>query len=352
MTNSTFNMYTESAYVAQACFLAFITLLISTGNLFILAIFYRDQNMRTPQYMLIASLSVSDLGVGMASAPLTIVTAVNHGEWKLPDATCSYQAYANSTFFMVTMLTLMAMTIEKYFAIVRPLSRFVTSSKTKKIVAITWLVTLFIASFPLFGFGQYSFNPSTLSCGIAFPKITTEKLFLLTIITLGLVMPLAVMSFAYIRIFIAIRKHSKRLMKHARGASAKASILHTQKHFAITLVIILALFVLSWTPFFLLATIAAFSKDVVQFPRGLGVTAYWLGYAASAWNPVVYVTRNKRIRNGLFKILRAIVCKTRASANVNQPNEASLEACDRRNRKISFAGIIALVSFERSVESI
>ena len=286
--------------------------------------------MRTPQFLLITSLACSDLGVGIATAPLTMVTAFNKGESVLGSTACQYQAIANSTFYIATMLTLMAMTMEKYFSIVRPLSRFVTPKRTGRFIVGAWVSTLIISMLPLVGFGRYDENKTTQSCGIAFPKLASERLFLILILFSGSVMPLFVMIVANTVIFVAVRRHSKRLRRHARGQAAKEGILASQKHFTITIVIILVVFISSWTPFFSLAITAELTDSADNIPPFLGVLAYWCGYAASAWNPVIYITRNRRFRRGAIGIKNILLCRQTDNAAVNVSGAAWNSEIDRK----------------------
>ena len=307
--DSSTRLFSPAEHNIQAAFLLLIVLLIVIGSTMLLAIIYHSKNMRTPMYILIASLAVSDFGVGISTAPLTIVIAFNNGQWVLGDYACTFQAMANSTFFIATMLTLMAMTMEKYFSIVRPLSRFITEKRTKRFVVAAWVLTLLFSSLPLLGFGRYGFNKTTQSCGLAFPDTAIERVYLVLTSFLGFVLPLGVMCVANVIIFMAIRKHSKRLKRHVQGRAAKAGVTASQKHFTVTVLIILAVFIVSWTPFLILAVTAESTDSAKNMPRVLGVIAYWCGYAASAWNPIIYVSRNRRFREGAKHLRDRILCR-------------------------------------------
>jgi len=308
-------LFSQTEYTIQAAFLLLIIVLIVLGNSLLLFILYHDKNMRTPMYILIASLAVSDFGVGVSTAPLTLVTVFSDGQWVLGDSACIFQAMANSTFFIATMLTLTAMTMEKFFSIVRPLSRFVTPKRTKRFVIVAWVLTLLFSTLPLVGFGRYGINSTTQSCGLAFPNTASERIYLMLTLFLGFMLPLGVMIVANIIIFIAIRKHSARLQRHVQGRRAKAGISASQKHFTVTVLIILAVFILSWTPFLVLAVTAENRNSAQEMPRFLGILAYWCGYAASAWNPVIYVTRNRRFREGIRFIRDKILCREPVPSN-------------------------------------
>ena len=310
---SSTRLFSPIEYNIQAAFLLLIVLLIVIGNTLLFVIIYNNKSMRTPMYILITSLAVSDFGVGISTAPLTLAIAFNNGQWVLGDSVCTFQAMANSTFFIATMLTLMAMTMEKYFSIVRPLSRFITQKRTKRFVVVAWVLTLLLSTLPLLGIGRYGFNKTTQSCGLAFPDTTIERIYLVITLFLGFVLPLGVMSIANVIIFMAIRKHSKRLRRHAQGIAAKAGVTASQKHFTMTVLIILAVFIVSWTPFLILAVTAESADSAMNMPRVLGVVAYWCGYAASAWNPIIYVSRNRRFREGARHWRDRIFCRKTAA---------------------------------------
>ena len=290
-------LFTETESIIQTCTLSFIMFSIIVGNIFVLVILQKNNKMRTPQYLLVANLAVGDTGVGFLCVPFTLITALYQGKWKLGEVACQYHAFAVATFFISTILTITTMTIEKYFSLVRPLSRFMTVKRTKYAMAAIWIISLIISVFPFLNFGRYGFNHSTLSCGIAYPDTTLEKLYLILPLVLGFIVPLTVMVFSFTRIFIAVLQHSRRIEQHTKGTSAGTDVIHLQKHLTITIILILVVFVVSWTPFFILVTLAQANSDVTELPSGLGVIAYWLGYFGSAWNPIIYVTRNRYFRD-------------------------------------------------------
>jgi len=79
---------------------------------------------------------------------------------------------------------------------------------------------------------------------------------------------------------------------------------------AITLGIIMGVFLICWVPFFCVNIVAAFCKTCI--PPIVFKVLTWLGYSNSAFNPIIYSIFNLEFREAFHKILttrcRAIFC--------------------------------------------
>uniref|UniRef100_T1ISI9 G-protein coupled receptors family 1 profile domain-containing protein n=1 Tax=Strigamia maritima TaxID=126957 RepID=T1ISI9_STRMM len=67
--------------------------------------------------------------------------------------------------------------------------------------------------------------------------------------------------------------------------------------------LIMASFILSWLPFFMLYLLNGICRKSCDIPDLAFATAFWLGYVNSALNPIIYTIFNKDFRRAFRKIL-------------------------------------------------
>ncbi|XP_031557927.1 rhodopsin, GQ-coupled-like [Actinia tenebrosa] len=295
-------IYSEIESAFQATSLIIIMGVAILTNIFNITVVYLNYSMQTPRYMFIINLAGGDLGVALLSMPFCLVTSIAR-DWVFGSAFCQLHGFLGSLFFCVSIFTLTIMSIEQYHALVKPLSRAINIRRAWYMIALVWSLSVLVSIQPIFGWGHFSFNSSTLACGVSFPKRVTERLYLLLLVLLAFVTPLLIMGYAYIRIFIAVQKHSIRIAQYTKGGQ---EVIRLQRRITFTLLLVLIVFLLCWMPFVILIVLASSRQDVLQLPWGLGVAAYWCGFFNSALNPIIFVIRNDKFREGYIEILSCL----------------------------------------------
>ena len=272
------------------------------ANTMNIIVVYRNSNMQTPRYMFIMNLAVGDLGVTLLSMPFSLVTCISR-RWIMSDSLCQLHGFLGSFFFCVSIFTLTIMSIEQYYSLVKPLSRTITIRRAWYMIASAWILSTILSIGPEVGWGHFEYNSSTLSCGVAFPRSTLEKMYLLFLVLIAFVITLLIMAYAYIRILLTVRKHADRIARYTKGG---LEVMRLQRRITYTLLLVLLVFILCWLPFVFLIVLATRNTSVKELPYGLGVAAYWCGFFNSSVNPIIFVIRNDRFREGYREILTEI----------------------------------------------
>ena len=289
--------------VFQAASLSLIMFVAMVANTLNIIVVYRHSNMQTPRYMFIMNLAVGDLGVTLFSMPFSLVTCVSR-RWILSESMCQLHGFLDSCFFCVSIFTLTVMSIEQYFALVKPMSRSITIQRAWYLIFSVWLLSTLLSVGPLVGWGHFAYNSSTLACGVGYPRSTSERLYLLFLVLIAFVSPLLIMAYAYLRILITVRQHTYRIAKYTKGG---LQVIRLQRRITYTLLLVLFVFVLCWMPFVCLIVLATQKAGgVSELPYGLGVAAYWCGFFNSSINPIIFVIRNDRFRQGYIEILSEV----------------------------------------------
>lgn len=291
--------------ILEAAILFFIMLMAIIGNFLVIAVVYRRRDLRrTETHIFIVNLSLTDISVALLCMPFSLVTAVTQ-EWIFSSALCKINGFLNVFFLLTSILTLTAISIQKYIGVVQPTKRKIfTRKKTLFAVAWVWLQALLTALTPILGWNQYEHIPGRTQCSVKVPreKKVSELTNCLFIIICGFVIPLGIMSFSYLKIFRTVKVHTKRVRSHSFGEEQSAFL--NERRITITLFIILAVFLACWTPFSVLTIYATLAGH--ELPKYFSVAAYWLGFLNSAMNPLIYALRTEEFRQGyrqIFSIL-------------------------------------------------
>lgn len=70
-----------------------------------------------------------------------------------------------------------------------------------------------------------------------------------------------------------------------------------------TLAIITGVYIVCWLPFFIIAILGPFVRDLVEIPKLTVSIVLWLGYCNSLLNPIIYTVFNPEFRAAFQKIL-------------------------------------------------
>ncbi|XP_065666669.1 rhodopsin, GQ-coupled isoform X2 [Hydra vulgaris] len=305
-TDKYFSQYSESTEIILAVVLVFIMLLSFFGNVGMLIVFYRNDKLWNSTNMLIVNISLSGVLVTIFSMPFSL-TSVVLGKWPFNEGgLCKVNAFATSQLLLTTILTHTVISLDKYFAVVKPFCRVMTVKRTLKMIMCVWFIAAVITVLPFFGIGRYTYNHTTLVCGVGFPDKhnVPEKIYLITLAVIGFVIPNMIMGHAYIQVFIAVKKHTQRLIQ---SSVTSFDVLILQKRMIRTVILSLVCFLLCWSPFCTLCLLAVMVKTINDIPIGLGISAYWCGYLYSALNPLIICSMSQRFHDGLIELVAILL---------------------------------------------
>ncbi|CAG5123132.1 unnamed protein product [Candidula unifasciata] len=102
-------------------------------------------NFLTVTNLFIMNLAVADAVVLVLCSPPTVLQSVTE-TWFMGDAMCKVVIFFQNTVVGVSVLTLSAIAVERYFAICRPLKSRITMRKVKVTVLIIWLISAALGS--------------------------------------------------------------------------------------------------------------------------------------------------------------------------------------------------------------
>ncbi|XP_078534494.1 cholecystokinin receptor type A [Lissotriton helveticus] len=344
-----------------------IFLLSVLGNTLVITVLIRNRRMRTVTNIFLLSLAVSDLMLCLFCIPFTLIPNLLK-DFIFGSTVCKTAAYFMGISVSVSTFNLVAISLERYGAICKPLQSRVwqTKSHALKVIAATWCLSFTIMSpYPIYSTlvpFTNSANSTGNMCRLLWPSDLVHKSWYIFLLLILFLVPGIVMMVAYGLISLELyrgiqfevrqqqpsqgtdRKNSFSGSKYEEGdgcylqkskrrkrmemqqistncnvkidrvrSSTSAAILMAKKRVIRMLIVIVILFFLCWTPIFSVNAWRAFntmSADVHLSGAPISFI-HLLSYTSACVNPIIYCFMNKRFRLGF---LATFTCCPRWSA--------------------------------------
>ncbi|XP_059131038.1 cholecystokinin receptor type A [Peromyscus eremicus] len=340
----------------QILLYSFIFLLSVLGNTLVITVLIRNKRMRTVTNIFLLSLAVSDLMLCLFCMPFNLIPNLLK-DFIFGSAVCKTTTYFMGTSVSVSTFNLVAISLERYGAICRPLQSRVwqTKSHALKVIAATWCLSFTIMTpYPIYSnlvpFTKNN-NQTANMCRFLLPSDAMQQSWQTFLLLILFLIPGIVMVVAYGLIslelyqgikFDASQKKSAKERKLSSGGSSRyedsdgcylqqsrhprklelqqlstssrgnrvnrirssssAANLIAKKRVIRMLIVIVVLFFLCWMPIFSANAWRAY--DTVSAEKHLSGTPIsfilLLSYTSSCVNPIIYCFMNKRFRLGFM----------------------------------------------------
>ncbi|XP_043917871.1 melanopsin-B-like [Protopterus annectens] len=298
-------------YIVGGCILV-IGIIGTFGNLLVMYTFYRDVKLRTPANLFILSRTICDFLMSVTQAPIFFVNSL-YKEWILGDLVCKVYAFCGALFGITSMTTLLAISIDRYIVITKPLESLRWSSKkrTLQILVIVWLYSLGWSLAPLLGWSSYV--PEGLMTSCTWDYVTysaANRSYTMVLCCCVFFVPLLIISYCYLLMFAAIRKSGRDVnMLGTYGKklcySRHQSMQNEWKMAKIAFIAIIV-FVLSWSPYACITLIAWAGHAHILTPYSKSVPAV-IAKASAIYNPIIYGITHPKFRSAICKSFSVIV---------------------------------------------
>lgn len=264
---------------------AILSVVGSLGNIFVCLTILLTPTLRVVSSYCIVNLALADLLVTMLAQPLfiAILAGKMNGECFLR---AEYAArFIGNHSCSVSMLTLATMSIERCYAIVKPIKykTVVTTRLMRPVLLVYWFSLSLIVP--------------------VLDAVVEDKFVYICYILSGIAVKFSVVIISYSIIFITVKRQNslrKRDLQDYRQAASREK----EKRLAKTIGLVIGLFTLFWLPFVLLIALEPSKNYGIAYITG--VTA---SLANSAINPVIYFYRNSSFRQALKNIVKGSFLK-------------------------------------------
>ena len=315
------------------------------GNALVLIVFVVDPRVRSKvSNLYILNLSIADFIVGCFSMPLNNIY-VQRGIWPFGEVMCKFWTTMDFTACAVSVYAVVLISYDRFMLITKGLDydRYQTRLKFVILAGTVWVVQLFRNALAYCGYDVWN-EPSVDYSILCDSPLLSSVPYMAFECVVSFFIPVTLISYFNIVLYLDIRRRSRvvpglRTTNSTRPASIvvepiqtstigsghqdssttsndniAASTMSTPSHqlegtrdirkhrkAAVTLGLIVAVSSTCWAIYFSITIVnAIFQADIGST---IYVASYYVYYANSAVNPLLYVGTNPNIRRGIARIL-------------------------------------------------
>lgn len=337
MTNNTTNTtsspgtpgceaYTETPYTQAFKTIVYILIISISiiGNSTVIYIVYKNYHERNMTNWFIANLAASDIFIALTGMP-NMITEVYVTHWLFGSFVCKIVVYFQSVAVAVSVLTLVAVSGDRYLCVVSPLRRRPGVDKAKYIVVLIWVVSLSVMA-PLISAQKAVEFDGKSQCiedwGAPFDKEQAPKHFTIVLFVVMYVIPLTGMAFLYLAI---CRSLWKRKAPGEQISQTEVLIQKSRRRVIVMLLVVTIVFSVCWLPLWVFQFIMFFAQKMIPCSRAINAfyfVSLFLAHSNSAINPFLYSLFNKSFRNGFKNVSSWIRCSLSCNQNRIAPSSA------------------------------
>nr|CAA50005.1 melanocortin-3 receptor [Rattus rattus] len=281
--------FCEQVFIKPEVFLALGIVSLMENILVILAV-VRNGNLHSPMYFFLLSLLQADMLVSLSNSLETImIVVINSDSLTLEDQFIQHMDNIFDSMICISLVAsicnLLAIAVDRYVTIFYAL-------RYHSIMTVRKALSLIVAIWVCCGI-----------CGVMFIVYSESKMVIVCLITMFFAMVL-LMGTLYIHMFLFARLHVQRIaaLPPADGVAPQQ---HSCMKGAVTITILLGVFIFCWAPFFLhLVLIITCPTN----PYCICYTAHFNTYLVlimcnSVIDPLIYAFRSLELRNTFKEIL-------------------------------------------------
>lgn len=299
------------------CFLSVLVNLL--GNPLIIAVIYKTPGMHNFPHYLFVNLAASDVAIGVSSIGSFVVReTLTEGATIVPlDWVCKFvhTCPIPAVSLVVSSLTLMVITCERFYHISQPFKSRVAQHSTKLIVGLIWAGAVIIV-IPVIIYTK--FDRRKRACDIVVPHMAV---YVIVITFIAFILPFSVMSYCYYKT-VMILWFSETDSRLAHIPTNRTALKKHRKTVVKFLGVVIASFFLCSVP----VALVLVAKRYVTVPNSLFFSTILLAMFSSSVNPVIFMVQNRQFRVGLKTLIskrNGLAINPRILARVGESSRTS-----------------------------
>uniref|UniRef100_T1D203 Putative neuropeptide receptor n=1 Tax=Cupiennius salei TaxID=6928 RepID=T1D203_CUPSA len=294
------------------------------GNISVILTVALNRSMRTTINFYVANLAVADAMICIICMVPHALTVTTENAYILGEFMCKFNPFTQMTCLTSSVLTLSAISCDRFMAIMFPLHVRITKQRTSVVMTIVWIVSVAVSVPFLFvkkhlviqwknflepkcsevWYNHAYYEESVQDC------VTYEPLRVIYYVVVSITLfflPIVIMITAYSLILWRLWGAEVPGEQHAANVNVHS---RARKKVNKMVFVVLVVFIICWTPLQAMVLYSAFGHNATihgALPDWFGDFkwfSYYIAYANSFMNPIIYGGFNKTFREGFCIVLR------------------------------------------------
>ncbi|XP_053981949.1 RYamide receptor-like [Hylaeus volcanicus] len=274
------------------------------GNGLVCYVVYSSPRMKTVTNFFIVNLALGDMLMALFCVPPSFISTLILQYWPFGQKLCPTVNYLQAVSVLVSAYTLVAISIDRYIAIMWPLKPKLSKRQAQFLILAVWMLAMTI-SIPIAVVSQLS-QPSLKHkvckqyvCEEMWPSMKNKYYYSIALLVLQYVIPIMVLMFTYTS--IAVMVWGKRPPGEAENVRDQR-MARSKRKMVKMMVTVVIVFTICWLPYNILMLIMDNNEATANW-SGLPfiwTVLHWLAMSHSCYNPVIYCWMNARFRSGFI----------------------------------------------------
>ena len=264
------------------------------------------------RYILLASLAVSDL-LCLILVNSFRIASIAQERWLYGETMCYLNPCFVRYFYLNTVLHLLAVSYDRYCAIVKsPLTYDGTITKSKVIfIALIWIIPIPLSIGPFLGWGKYVYNPEVFFCeqGWAVQSGSSRGNMIVFPIASFLV-PFMIIAFLNWSVYKAARSQINAIQVQLGSFQGSCDFQQQEisrrsreQKAAVDVSIIIAAFLLCYLPSWVMGVCRQF-VNLFKVPSVIILLCTGISFLSSLCNPIIYSIRKEEFQAAVKTLFR------------------------------------------------
>ncbi|UJR08212.1 hypothetical protein I4U23_012485 [Adineta vaga] len=294
-----------------------LSILTIGGNALVCLVVFHFMGVTTVTNLYIANLAVTDLFLGLLCIPIVLISDFLLSDWPFGIFMCKFTSVAQSVFVVCTVYTLIAMSADRYIAIIYPLKQKLTRKQCRIVIIFLWVFSILFSS-PIFFEMHIShmcfhrddnplqeYTQTVCQTNGLYPSI--QAFYNIATLTVIYLIPLFILSILYIRLGCQLNQSQAPGEAHSeRDARIKKS---KQKVIKMCFIVVI-MFGVCWFPMQLYINILRPHLDQIfkqKYVPHFYFAFHLMAMSNSCINPFIYGVMSSKFRAGYLHYWRCCI---------------------------------------------